>query len=369
MYDQLENLTIEEIRSIIQGLRLSGLSFVDPQAIDLIKEEIKHLPTAEDLSDCFENEVSLKNVIIQIGNILELIEKYNTKDVGYKSRYQLRTKLPPKNKVLEWRNVMKKSNNLIEKIVIASEKLDKKGMFSESEKALKIASKLNTDEIKTEDFNETIILAKELYEKNLYRQADDIMQEAALSDWWAGVKGGFSGAKQGFGQMAKQITDPAKMVKSVNRFEQYLVNSVNQTDSMHESMEKMKLMVANEQMKSVITEAQKKLVVLNKYLHDMYSNDIKKIRSGMQEALSPQQSQEQQVEQEQMGQQDESSNFSLDNLSNVPDEQLEKALEEYRAITQKLSNEKGNRTKARNRELGQQPQQTEQSQQAQPQMA
>ena len=128
--------TIEEIKDIILGLRMSGLTFVEDGAIDEIRMMIKSLPSSENLEKGYNNKDSLKKLLNYIGEIMRFIELYGKRDMEYKARYKSRTGLPPRYKVLDWRAAMKtmKNDDTDKKVDAAITKLSKKinGLQKES---------------------------------------------------------------------------------------------------------------------------------------------------------------------------------------------------------------------------------------------
>jgi len=137
MPKQSIDFTLRELREIILGLRMSGLSFVEDGAISEIQAMIKSLPSAEDLEKHYSNPESLKQLQKDVGGIMRLIEIYGKRDGEYKVRYKSRTGLPPRYKVMEWREPMqqaaKNNNKIISTVNKVVKGLKKLGLNEEAE--------------------------------------------------------------------------------------------------------------------------------------------------------------------------------------------------------------------------------------------
>lgn len=136
----LENtvdVTLQDLRAIIHGLKMASLSFVEPEALDEIEAMIKSLPGAEELNQYAMDPPSLKQLQAQIGGIMRIIELYSKRDSEYKTRYKSRTGLPPRYPVLEWRdqmpiaaskiNKMEIKNSLVKNLIKLSQDVDNEG--------------------------------------------------------------------------------------------------------------------------------------------------------------------------------------------------------------------------------------------------
>jgi len=142
----LENtvdVTLQDLRAIIHGLKMTSLSFVEPEALDEIEAMIKSLPGAEELNQYAMDPPSLKQLQAQIGGIMRIIELYSKRDSEYKTRYKSRTGLPPRYPVLEWRdqmpiaasktsktNKMEIKNSLVKNLIRLSQDIDNEGLFN-----------------------------------------------------------------------------------------------------------------------------------------------------------------------------------------------------------------------------------------------
>ena len=139
--------TIQELRTIIQGLKLSGLSFVDEEALTEIRAMIKTLPSAEELNTLINNPRSIKHLQQHVGGIIHLIEMYSKKDSEYKVRYKSRTGLPPRYKGFEWREKMKAAKkNIVTELVKLSSAFDEMGRGDISGKLNRCAKHILNDE-------------------------------------------------------------------------------------------------------------------------------------------------------------------------------------------------------------------------------
>ena len=105
--DNKIDLTLDELKTIIHGLRMSTLSFVEDNALDEIKAMIKALPLPEAIDKLVTIPMGIKGIQRDVGNIMRLIELYGKRDIEFKTRYKSRTGLPPRYKVLDWRSKMK----------------------------------------------------------------------------------------------------------------------------------------------------------------------------------------------------------------------------------------------------------------------
>jgi hypothetical protein len=99
----MQNIELEDMRVMIHGLKMSGLAFVETDALDPINDRIKNLPSAEELILMYQNPRDVERICAEVGRIMELIDYYGTKNAEYKSRYKAKTKLPPRYKNLEWK--------------------------------------------------------------------------------------------------------------------------------------------------------------------------------------------------------------------------------------------------------------------------
>jgi len=126
-------ITLQDLKTIIHGLKMASLAFVEDDAVDEIEAMISSLPGPEELNGYVTTPDSLKKIQEQIGGIMRLIEVYSKRDQEYKTRYKSRTGLPPRYKVLDWENNKMSSsrdskNKLVKDIVKLSRAVDDDGL-------------------------------------------------------------------------------------------------------------------------------------------------------------------------------------------------------------------------------------------------
>lgn len=195
--DNKNELTLEELKTIIHGLRMSTLSFVEDGALSEINSMIKMLPLPEEIDKLTRFPKAVKNVQNDIGNIMRLIELYGKRDVEFKTRYVSRTSLPPRYKVLEWRGNMKTDAKIIRDIVKVSSDVDSKGHGELSGRINKFASNILQDKFDETEFEK---IAMSLKESGLEKEAQ----------FWQGVKGFMGGALGKAKEMATDLWQTGK---------------------------------------------------------------------------------------------------------------------------------------------------------------
>jgi hypothetical protein len=160
-----QNLTLEELKSIIHGLRMSGFSFVEQEALPQIQFRIKNLPVTEELDKLADDPVSIRNIVGEIGELMRLLNIYGNKNSEYKVRFQSLKGLPPRYKVLEWRDVKmnEKAANLVKELIKMSSAMDEQGKSEISKKLIVCAKHAIDDRFTNEDIS--------------------IMKEAGITDW------------------------------------------------------------------------------------------------------------------------------------------------------------------------------------------
>lgn len=107
-----QNLSIDDLRKIIHSLKMSNFSFLEPSVLSIVDEQIKALPSSEALGKLLATPLELKHVREQIGNVMQIIDYYGTKNKEYKTRYKALTKLPPRYQVLDYKKASKELLNL-----------------------------------------------------------------------------------------------------------------------------------------------------------------------------------------------------------------------------------------------------------------
>ena len=160
-----KNLTLDELKTIIHGLRMSGFSSVEPEALSQIQFRIKNLPVSEEMDKLADDPVSLKNIVHEIGEIMRLLDIYGSKNSEYKARFQSLKGLPPRYKVLEWKskpeNNMNKAASIAKELVRLSSEMDEKGQIKISQKMIVCAKYAMNDELDGRDFQELDSMMKE----------------------------------------------------------------------------------------------------------------------------------------------------------------------------------------------------------------
>jgi hypothetical protein len=142
--DNKVDLTREEIKTIVHGLRMSTLSFVEDNAVDEIEAMIKALPLPEEI----DKMESIKDLQANVGKIMRIIEIYSKRDMEYKTRYKSRTGLPPRYKVLDWSTKKMEPNvkaSLVQGLIKISEETEKEGKILLSKGFIDCARKVAQD--------------------------------------------------------------------------------------------------------------------------------------------------------------------------------------------------------------------------------
>lgn len=169
-------LTIEELKTIIHGLRMSTFSFVEDNAMIEIGAMIKALPSSEEIDKLAGAPKAIKNLQTSIGNIMQLIEAYGKRDVEYKVRYRSRTNLPPRYKVLDWRGAMKSREelkaSLITGMVRVSSDLDRDGYSELSQSMIDCAKGMQCGKMPLKDlYNTTRDIVSVFSGKDMVKEA------------------------------------------------------------------------------------------------------------------------------------------------------------------------------------------------------
>ena len=189
--DNTVEITLDELKIIIHGLRMSTFSYVEDNASDEIKAMIKALPLPEDMGKMVGIPMAIKNLQKDIGNIMRLIELYGKRDIEMKTRYKSRTGLPPRYKVLDWRGNMKsEARTAIRNMVKVSSVIDEKGYGDLSGRINKFASDMIQDKFDEVEFEK---IAESL-------KASGLEKEAGMWDTMKGFMGGAMGQVKNIGQ-------------------------------------------------------------------------------------------------------------------------------------------------------------------------
>ena len=191
-----QDLTLQDMRVIIHGLKMAGFACVEPEALDQIKFRIKSLPNPEELNSLTDDLGSIKRIAKEVGEIMRLLEIYAKKGPEFKARFESLKGLPPRYKILEWRKNMS-NTNLTRQLVRISANADQTGKAILSEKLLSLAKKSLEDQISDQDITEASNL---LSSNGLEKEAK--MVEAA---WWSpqGIGQAVKGLGQDIGQKIK----------------------------------------------------------------------------------------------------------------------------------------------------------------------
>ena len=100
--DPIQNIELQDMMAIVHGLKMSGLAFVEADALDAINDRIKNLPSSELLTKVYTDPREVKRLCAEVGRIMELIDYYGTQNEESKARHKAKTKLPPRYKNLKW---------------------------------------------------------------------------------------------------------------------------------------------------------------------------------------------------------------------------------------------------------------------------
>jgi hypothetical protein len=111
----MQNIELDDMMTIVHGLKMSGLASIEPDALDPINERIKNLPSSEEMPDIYTNGREVERLCTEVGRIMELIDYYGTKGSEYTSRYKAKTGLPPRYKNLEWKKAGTKNMKIKKK--------------------------------------------------------------------------------------------------------------------------------------------------------------------------------------------------------------------------------------------------------------
>lgn len=122
-----QDLTLQDMRVIIHGLKMSGFAYIEPEALDQIKFRIKSLPNPEELNSLGDDPASLKRIAKEVGEIMKLLEAYGKKGPEFKARFESLKGMPPRYKVLEWRKANMNNTEFVRQVIRLSAVVDSKG--------------------------------------------------------------------------------------------------------------------------------------------------------------------------------------------------------------------------------------------------
>jgi len=169
------DITLQDLRAIIHGLKMAPLGFIDDGAVDEINAMIKALPGPETINSL--DPMEIKGLQSSVGGIMELIEMYGKRDKEYKTRYKSRTGLPPRYKVLEWRCPMEqKSRDIARNLVKMSAVADGQGYSDVAGDLIKCAKKMGTEELPLKEVVGSIV---NVLQKEGFSKESSMLKEAA----------------------------------------------------------------------------------------------------------------------------------------------------------------------------------------------
>jgi hypothetical protein len=111
----MQDIEMQDMMTIVHGLKMSGLASIEPDALDPINERIKNLPSSEEIPEIYTSGREVERLCTEVGRIMELIDYYGTKSSEYTSRYKAKTGLPPRYKNLEWKKAGTKNMRINKK--------------------------------------------------------------------------------------------------------------------------------------------------------------------------------------------------------------------------------------------------------------
>ena len=358
MAEEVQNVSIQELRAIIQGLKLSGLSFVEEDALEDIRFMINDLPSAEYLDSVAGDPDTRKEIARAVGEIMQLIEQYSKRNNEYKARFESKRKMPTRYKPAETKTIkfkpeerrpeMQQAAKVVEGFVKLSSKFDNVGQGEISSDLIICAQKAMNNSLSKEDVN---AIDTKMAKAGFY--ADDaIFQEAAIGDWWAGVKGGVKGLGQGIKNQYHQFADPAKTNAMFAKSTKWLENTQQNLQGLEQTLSEAQNYVYNQGMKDAIGQMLTQIQRISNEAAQV-SSSLGEINTQLQQTtVSTEEQAAQGQEQAAQGQMAPAAtqnplDIDMSQLGSIDDATLESTLEDYRQKTQALSQEKGNRTKAR----------------------
>jgi len=191
------DISIEELKKIIHGLRMSQFNYVEDNIRDEVQHMIQSLPSPEEL-DKVDKPNIIKNVKIDIGKIMRIIELYGKRDGEFKARYKSRTGLPPRYKVLEWRGNMNMNKaEFVKEMVKISAMADNKGNGEVAGRLIRFAKNVQSEKVQQKEAEDIIKMLKE---------AGFDKEAGWMNNVWQGVKNVGKGiAKDVGGFLGKQV--------------------------------------------------------------------------------------------------------------------------------------------------------------------
>jgi len=173
------DVTLQDLRAIIHGLKMASLGFIEDGAVDEINAMIKTLPGPETINEL--DLMEIKNIQNSVGSIMRLIEIYGKRDKEYKTRYKSRTGLPPRYKVLEWRKDMQQTaRDITRSMVKTSAVADNNGYIEVAESLIKCAKKMESNELPLKEVLGSIVSV--LRQEGFVKEASVIKEAAQTYD-------------------------------------------------------------------------------------------------------------------------------------------------------------------------------------------
>jgi hypothetical protein len=226
-----QDLSLQDLRAIIHGLKMAGFTSVDEGAADHIKFRINSLPSAEALSQISQNPKAFRDIIVEVGEIMRIVEAYSKQGSEYSARFKSKKKLPPRYKVLEWRKDMKNEKEIqndkkaaVVTFVKMSSDMDNIGHGIISGKLLKCASSIQSESYSQQEVDDVVTLLKNAGLENEAIKVATIggflggIGNVFKNVWQKGVAGGLEGdfndiarrIERVYGKMQKLTADSQK---------------------------------------------------------------------------------------------------------------------------------------------------------------
>ena len=175
MAENLTEITLQDLRAIVHGLKMTPLAFVEEAALDEIEAMIKVLPGPESINSL--DPMGIKQLQSTVGNIMRLIELYGNRDGESKTRYESRTGLPPRYKVLEWRSPMNQLARAVTRgIIKTSAVVDDLGYSDISRRLIRCAKQVQDNKLSEIDLAK--ITADTLDKIGFSKEAASILKTA-----------------------------------------------------------------------------------------------------------------------------------------------------------------------------------------------
>lgn len=99
----MSSISLEEMLLIVKSLKTSGLAFVEPDSLKFIQQNIKNLPSSEEINNIYTTSNDhrlIEKLCSDVGKIMKDIDEYGSQGLSYQARYKVKTKLSPRYKTL-----------------------------------------------------------------------------------------------------------------------------------------------------------------------------------------------------------------------------------------------------------------------------